>query len=174
MADYATSEGVSLAYGGSIFNQLPALVQRIPGYFLGNELWAAPRMVESLLAALPPLPPMQPVSADYTDTLAKFIEKQGFITSAITASLLGKSDHPAQIEEANAQVTQCIASALALGDIQYLKPSMAWLGGLLQDDGQSPVWAARYFAAYRQAVKDHLGGEAALIVAGLDNLQPAD
>ena len=79
-----------------------------------------------------------------------------------------------QIEEANTQITRCIASALALGDIQYLKPSVAWLDGLLQNDGQSPVLPARYFAAYRQAVKDHLGDRAALIVAGLDSLQPAN
>jgi len=174
MADYATSHGVPLAYGGGVFSHLPTLVQRISGYFLGNELMAVPRMVENLLAALPPLPPAQPVPADYAETLAKFIEKQGLITSAIAALLQGEQEHLAQIEEANAQVTQCIASALALGDIQYLKPSVAWLDGLLRDDGQSPASAARYFAAYRQAVKDHLGDRAALIVASLDHLQPAD
>ena len=174
MADYAAFRGVPLAYGGGVFSHLPTLVQRISGYFLGNELMAVPQMVGNLLAALPPLPPALPISADYTETLAKFIEKQGLITSAVVAAVQEEQAFLAQIEEANTQITQCIASALALGDIHYVRPSVAWLDRLLEDDGQSPVLAARYFAAYRQAVEDHLGDRAGLIVAGLNHLQPAD
>ena len=64
-----SKEQVPLAYGGLIFNLLPALRQRIPGHFLGEQLEAAPQRVESLMTAPRPAPTPETVPDRYLQAL---------------------------------------------------------------------------------------------------------
>jgi MerR family transcriptional regulator, light-induced transcriptional regulator len=173
MAEYAATQGVPLAYGGGVFSILPSLTQRVSGYFLGNDLAAVPQRVERLLTELPSVPPTQPVSTDYAKTLAKFVEKEALIVAAVTAAMQLEQVEPSHLEEANTHLPRYIASALALGDISFLELSVAWLSGLLQNYGQSPSIAFRYYAAYSRAIQDCLGDQAALILNGLAKVAQA-
>jgi hypothetical protein len=160
MARYVNLNGVPLGFGGGIFNSIPDLQERIPGYFLGNELAEAPQAVESLLVQLPPLPQIQPVSPEYRQLLERYVTQEAHILASISAELLSTPIQPAHLEEANSNFTRSIISALSLGNINYLNHSIRWLEGLLENYGLSPMLAMSYFASYRRAVQQHLGDQA--------------
>jgi MerR family transcriptional regulator, light-induced transcriptional regulator len=166
MAGYVSAQAVPLAYGGGIFNQVPALTGRIPGHFLGHELSAVPQVVERLLAhPSEPLKP-EPVSQEYAATLAQFTEKEALILSTLTKAMLSSPSpiNPRHLEEANSNFTRYITAALALGDIHFLDHSVGWLKGLLENHGMSPSVAQQYYAAYRQAIQQHLGSDGAPVI----------
>ena len=71
---------------------------------------------------------------------------------------------PGHLEEANANFTRDIVSALKLGEINFLDYSVGWLEGLLENHGLSPALAADYYATYRRSVQQHLGSQAAPVL----------
>ena len=164
MADYVNARGVPLAYGGGIFNAYPALTERINGYYLGSEISSLPQVVESLLMRPPALPRMNPISPEYTQELAKFVEKEALIVASVTRAMQPEQLEPAHLENANSLFTRNLVSALSLGDIHAMDHSVGWLEGLLGNYGLSPLLAVRYFTAYRQVVQQQLGSHGALIL----------
>ena len=157
MAEYGNAQGVSLVYGGGIFTKCPSITERIPGYYLGNEVAAIPQIVEHLLSMLPPLPISLPISPEYKQTMAKFVENEARIVAYVTQAMQSEQLEPAHLENANTYFSRDTISALSLGDIHFLDHSVGWLLGLLENHGLSPSLAGRYLAAYRLAVQRHLG-----------------
>jgi DNA-binding transcriptional MerR regulator len=172
MTSYVNAQAIPLAYGGGIFNHIPALTERIAGYFLGHELSIAPQVVERLLTHPAAAPKPQPLSSANATALAKFTEKEALIVSSVTAALQTAQIDPRRLEEANVNFTRSITSALALGDIRFLDHSVRWLKGLLENYGLSSFLATHYYAAYRQAVQQHLGSHAAPILDWLAQFEP--
>jgi MerR family transcriptional regulator, light-induced transcriptional regulator len=173
MANYAKDYHVPVAYGGGIFNHIPALKERIGGHFLGNDLAVVPLVVEHLFLKQPPMPEMLPVSPDYKELLEGFAAKEALIVASVTAALQGGQIEPAHLEVANSNFTRAIMSALILGDINFLEHSMDWLVGLLENHGLSPSLAVEYYAAYRRAVQQQLGNQAAPILDWLSQFDQA-
>ncbi len=161
MAAEVNAHGASLAYGGGIFNVYPAITGRIPGYFLGTTLADVPQAVERLLTRLPPLLEIAPLPPEYSLALDKFAEKEALIVTTVNQALQDGPIQPANLEYANTFFTRDLLSALAMGDIHLLDHAAGWLEGLLGNYGLSAALAGRYFAAYRQAVQQHLAGNAA-------------
>ncbi len=172
MANYVNSQGIPLAYGGGLFNDIPALTGRIAGYYLGNELSAVPQTIEYILAHPAEMPRPQLLLPDYATALAKFSEKETLIISTVNSALQNAGMEPGHVDEANTNFTRYISSALALGDIHILDYSVGWLKGLLENYGLSPTLAVHYFAAYHQAVQKHLGSDASPILEWLEHFSP--
>jgi DNA-binding transcriptional MerR regulator len=170
MAEYVNAHGVPIAYGGGIFKMHPAITERIQGYYLGSEIAAIPQVVERLLSMLPPLPNPLPISPEYKQTLAKFVENEALIVAAVTQTMQLEQIEPAHLENANLYFTRDIISALSLGEIHFLDHSVGWLEGLLENHGLSPSLAAHYFAAYHQVVHRFLGSHGAPILDWLAKL----
>jgi DNA-binding transcriptional MerR regulator len=164
MADYVNARGVPLGFGGGVFNAYPALAERVNGYYLGSEISNIPQVVEGLLMRQPALPRMSPISPEYTQALAKFVEKEALIVASVTRAMQPEQLEPAHLENANSHFTRNIVSALSLGDIHAMDHSVGWLEGLLGNYGLSPLLAVRYFTAYRQVVQQQLGSHGALIL----------
>lgn len=160
LADYVNRRGVALAYGGGIFNKIPALTGRIPGHFLGYDMHAVPQVVERLLSRRPEVPIPQPLSVGYAIALESFQEKEAHIIASVNQLLRDSAIVPQHLDEANANLTRAIASALLLGDIHFLDHSVGWLIGFLENYGISNALAGRYYAAYHQSVQEHLGSQA--------------
>ena len=76
VAEFLQSERIMLAYGGRIFNQAPALQERIAGHFLGQQLDTAISEVGMLLAKRPLSEPIEPVADKYNKTLSHFRQHQ--------------------------------------------------------------------------------------------------
>lgn len=171
MADYVNILRVPLAYGGGIFNQIPALTDGIPGHFLGRELNVVPQVVEHLLSRPLVPPPTLPLSPAYLAALEGFKVKEALILSTVYQALQGSSIDSRHLEEANLNLTRAILAALTLGDIRFLDYSVGWLNGLLENYGLSPMLAGQFFAAYRQAVEQHLGSQAEPVLRWLAQVE---
>ena len=70
---------IPMAFGGRVFNVLPDLHQRIPGYFLGEYLPGAISIIENLITS--PMPPIASgfTPGKYSKTISHFIEMQQHI-----------------------------------------------------------------------------------------------
>jgi len=173
LAGYVNAHRIPLAFGGGIFNHIPDLIERIPGYFLGQELNTVHQVIELLVTYQPALPRAQAISPAYLAALAAFKEKEALIVSSVNAALKNGQIDSRHLEEANANLTRAVESALALGEIRFLDYSVNWLNGLLTNYNLSPVLATQYYAAYRQAVEQHLGSRAELLLDWLAKVEPA-
>jgi DNA-binding transcriptional MerR regulator len=159
-----------LAYGGLIFNRLPGLRQRIPGHFLGEQIEAAPHMVESLMTAPRPVPKPETVPEAYLRALECFQERQSFIEARVIQSQNSAGYAHNHLASANRELGLNIGAALALGDIDFLGADVEWLTGLLSNR-QLPVEALYGFLhAYHQAAIEQLDERGQPIIAWLGKL----
>jgi DNA-binding transcriptional MerR regulator len=163
-------EGVPLAYGGLIFNLLPALRDRIPGHFLGEQLRLAPQVAESLLVAPRPVPDVQAVPDSYRQAREHFIERQGLIEAQVEQALHGIGIAPYHLAIANRELATNIDAALGLGNMSFLSTDIDWVAGLLKNHQMPAEALHNYLATYDQAARQHLDQRARPIIAWLDKL----
>jgi hypothetical protein len=121
-------------------------------------------MVDRLLSTLPPIRQTLPVSLKYTQTLVSFIQNEAVIVRDVASAMQAEQIEPVHLEVANANLTQMVASALRLGDLNLLDHSIPWLNGLLTNRGFSTSMAMQFYATYRQVVERYLGDEGGMIL----------
>lgn len=156
VAQVLQHEGIPLAYGGRMFNQLPALRHRIPGYFLGERLDMAPPTVEEIMSHLPPLPSAGSTPETYQRALAHYTEQLPEIEAHAWRTLNANGIAHAHLSRANQSVALDISAALALGDMAYLGNEIEWVEGLLHSHRLSRELLHHYLTAYHQALQAHL------------------
>jgi methanogenic corrinoid protein MtbC1 len=164
LSEYILIQGVPMAYGGGIFDQVPAVTQCVSGYYLGTDLARVPPQVERIITAVPPMPTAQPVPLQYTQTLVNFLENEAAIMAHVSSVFRSEFMKPSQLEITNLNLNQLIASALTLGDISLLNHSKAELDHLLNSYGLTASWVNQYYAAYSQAIEHYLGEDGAIIL----------
>jgi len=167
MAQLLRREGVPLAYGGRIFNLLPALRQRIPGHFLGERLDLAPQRVEGLLASPRPVPAGTPVSDAYREALSHFRERRTLLEADVMQHDASWELSSAQVTLANTEMADNIIAALKLGDVSFLSAEIDWLEGLSIDDRMSPDALRRYLERYTQSAQSRLDERGRPLLDGL-------
>ena len=174
VAHLLQEEGVPLAYGGLIFNRLPDVRARIPGHFLGERLDAAPRIVESLVAAPRPAPAVEPVPEACLWARDHFREQESMIGAQLVREYrpLGIPSH--YISLANGEFALNIEAGLTLGNLAYLETDIDWVRGLL-GNLEMPVGALHdYLVAYRRSAARHLDEAGEPIVSWLDSVLQAN
>ena len=149
-------EQVPLAYGGLIFNLLPALRSRIAGHFLGEALEAAPQVVESLMAAPRPVPAAELIPDAYRRELDRFQERQALIEAHLVQALNAAGFAHNHLTLANRELSLNIGAALALGDIQFLGTDIEWVRGLLKNHQVPDEALYAYLSAYHQVASEQL------------------
>ena len=122
-----------------------------------------PQITELLVMAPPSMPVAQPLSAEYSQTLSRFLQNETFIVSYVGSAMQAVSINPDHLEIANDNLTRLIYSALILGDINLLDPSASWLNGLLRNHGISTGVVEQFYTIYRQAVERYLGEDGVVI-----------
>ena len=156
MAQLLRQVGVPLAYGGWVFNQIPALPKRIPGFFLGEDLPEAAPKIESWLQSLPSPPEVVPVSAAYELAMLHFQERR----AAIEAYLYGHAQAMLQMGTTrslllsiNRELGNSIEAALRLGDMALLSSDIDWIQGFLTGAayGMPAQILPHYLSLYLQA-----------------------
>jgi methanogenic corrinoid protein MtbC1 len=166
MAQVLRQEQVPLAYGGLIFNLLPALRRRIPGHFLGEQLEAAPQVVESLMTAPRPAPTSEAIPDHYRRARDHFQERQGLVEAHVIQAL---HDHN-RLALANRELGWNIDAALGLGDMDFLGSDVEWVTGLLRNYHLPAGALPGYLHAYHQAASEHLDERGRPITGWLGDL----
>jgi len=148
-----------VAFGGRIFTLLPELNQKVPGYYLGDNLLESVTKIEELL--MNPLPPTEypPVQSRFGETIATFLDKKELISFQTLHNLddMFEGHIPARsIREANDFLAQDIMAALSLGDLYLLGTNLDWVQSLLAHREFPQDLLVAYLESYYEAAKTHL------------------
>ena len=155
---------IPLAYGGGIFNRLPALRHHIAGHFLGESLGELPGTVRTILRAPWPLPEAIDTSHDYVVALEHYRERLLLIEAEVLSVLDPKTREMVRRVGANAYLAQYLGAALALGDVDFLDRDMSWIRGLLSAHQLSDDVLQGYLQVYLAGVQKHLDRRGTIIV----------
>ena len=170
MAWLLQEQHIPLAFGGLVFNLLPALRNRIPGHFLGERLDLVAQAVDQILSSPRPLPPTQPASDEYQQALVHYRERQALIESQMWQAFESMGVTYEHLSNANARLALNITAGLALGDMDFLGVDIDWVEGLLSNYGLPNELMRRYMCAYHQAAKTNLDERGAPIVEWLERV----
>ena len=161
---------VPLAFGGLIFNRVPALRNHIPGYFLGEDLQGGVAQVEQWLTTSSPIMPMvEAKQADETYKQAKihFQEQRGIIEANVWQMLRDSNGLLDLLPYVNGYLARYINAALTLGDLNFLNEDMAWIEEMLRHYSLPDKLMQRYMEVYHEVVDSHLDQRGEPIVTWL-------
>jgi methanogenic corrinoid protein MtbC1 len=173
VAHFLKERRVPLAYGGLVFNMLPALRARIPGYFLGERLDEATGAVEQVLSSPGSMPPGEAISELYQHALTSFHERQGLIEAEVWGEMDPSDVGREHLTIANTHLALNIVAALKLGDMNFLGVDIEWVEGLLGNHRLPSELLYDYLDIYRQAAEAHLDQRGAPVVDWLERVMGA-
>lgn len=154
MARFLQAQQMRLAYGGRVFNRLPALRQRIPGHFLGEDLVAAVNNMPKFLSTPSPAP--TPVPDSYKQALEEFDRRHRALEAEVWQILQREGWTQRHLAVANLHLLQNIRAALTLGDMNLADQEMAWVRQLLANNQLPPHLLGRYVTVYYQVARKQL------------------
>ncbi len=160
--------GLPVAYGGRVFDQIPALRDRMPGVFLGENLGQVPSAVEGILTDRPSEAPLRPVDRAYPPALAQFQERRGRIESTLFGRRGELGMKASTVTEFNDHLGGAIVAGLTLGDLDLITAEITWVQGLMANRRLPAQLLGRYLTAYQSAAADSLDARGAPIVAWLE------
>lgn len=156
VAHYVRDIDVPLAYGGYVFNAVPELTRRIPGYFLGEALDKVPFVIERLIQSPPPAHDYEPVSEVYREAWAYFRERSGIIEMEVWQNFGATSNGFSGGNDVTHYLTRNILSALKLGDLHYIGSNLIWIEGMLLNHNLSSQVLCHFLKTYHEAALRHL------------------
>ena len=163
--------GTPLAFGGVIFNQLPELVTKIPGHYLGNEVSNVPRRIEQIGRSPVTKISYEQITQQFQRALENYSQKQPLIEAYVSVAM-GQYNLPnGTMEQAKRVFHDHLIAALALGDTTTLDTSIHWVEGLLQNHGMPMEALTHYLETYRKAIQEHLGEQGSIISEALNRYQ---
>ncbi len=172
MALLLQRERIPSAYGGGVFNMLPAIRERMPGYFLGEHIEGLAAVVEQLLTAPPPMPTYEIANRTYKVALDHFRSRQASIEAHVWQLIDENSDEQNYLKNANKDLAQNIIAALTFGDMELLSTNLTWVQGLLVNYHyrMPEQMLKRYITAYYEAAKTYMDERGAVITDWLGDL----
>ncbi len=149
---------VAFAFGGSIFNRIPALRNRIPAHFLGENLEDSLSLIDSLLTGAVSLPVKKQAADDHRAILARFQENRPRIELFVLGTMQKLGLTLDQITDVNRYLGDRISAALAFGDSSLIEPDLEWLRGWHSTRLLHSNVLAGYLKAYSQILEESMGG----------------
>jgi methanogenic corrinoid protein MtbC1 len=147
---------IPLAYGGLIFNRIPALRQRITATFLGESLEAAVDKIEQLIQSPATLSPIE-FDEKYKLLAQSFRLSQTLIEKELYTALQKDGVQIGTIAEVNTFFGTRLAAALDLGDPAFMEGELTWIAGLLTSHHLPSEQLRFYLGAYSRCVHAVLG-----------------
>jgi cobalamin-dependent methionine synthase I len=150
---------VPIGYGGRIFNLLPDLTPRIPGYYLGDSIPNSLDTIEALLQNKVKPNPVTPVEKEYLEAREAFIARRAGIESMVREK---SAAHSIETEELNTGIQflgDNIAAALQLGGMEHLTDEMDWLKTLFEYHEKPLKKLSTFMRVYAQAVEKQINGQ---------------
>jgi DNA-binding transcriptional MerR regulator len=159
-----SSQDISVAFGGRIFNIRPELCYSISGYFLGTDLSSALDQIEVLLNKKLRLSQPRAASPSYLAAYQAFISKRGQIELRLREQIKPLSMGPDNLKTGLHFLGENITAALQLGDMAYVSGEIDWLKELLQFHDAQPEQLIHFIQAYSDAVKKTISGQGQPII----------
>ena len=157
------SEGIHLAFAGSIFSRQENLSKNIPGHYLGDRLDRVVQEVEAVLKN-PGIPETSAApNHEYAAAKTRLDERQSMIKQEILDQLSNDGINEHTLRMANDALVNDILAALALNDMDSIKHEIEWVGTLLAHKKMSDKLLADYLMIVVHAIERHAGGEAKLV-----------
>ncbi len=160
--------GVSLAYGGWIFNRFPPLRERIPAHFLSERLENAPARVEILLARNPAPPSVPPISDEYRQALARYRAEELSLHARILSALGARPPDRQPPSWVPDYTFRHVQAALTLGDLSFADGYMEWLRGWRNPDAPPEMWLDDFLNIYSRQAARLLGNAGNILVDWLE------
>jgi DNA-binding transcriptional MerR regulator len=162
------ARGVPLAYGGLIFNYVPALRKRIAATFLGESLDEAVNKIEQLVLSPAASPTAVGVDKSHLALARLFRRARPLIEHALSVKLQKDGLQIEKIEEVNSFFGDKLAAALDLGDLALVESELDWIKGLLTSRQITADKLLPYLTDYGHCLRAELGQEGAPITDWLN------
>ncbi len=167
--EFLLDMNIPLAYGGLIFNRIPELRDRIPAWFLGENIEQAIQMVENLATKPLVFPSHGILTSSLGDVAKKFAEQRPFIEMTVHSELQNTPFESNFIGEADTFFASGLESALELGDPAFIEADLEWLNRFLHGRQLKVDQVNQYLLTYLYAVKRYMGTEGAVLTTWLDS-----
>lgn len=156
------SEGVPVAYGGSIFVFNPRLRQYIPGWYLGDHLPSIPDTITQRLNIPLQLvvPPVEPV---YQAALQEYQQSVSLLEAFVWERFIFDGRPTDKLAQVNGEFARTTQAALKLGDMNLLGQDLSWFDHLFIGYDLDREAIAYYLTRYHEAVQNHLSQEQPVI-----------
>ena len=172
-AEFLQGEDVPVAYGGRIFNYVPAIRLQIPAHFLGEQLNDVIPGITRILSGNVPRLKVTSLPDTYKLSLIDYRAHQAAIENHVWA-LVGSDDENGinyeSVANANLHLSREIIAALQLGDINLLGSEISWVENLMQNYGMVPEMLRFYLIAYHAAANKYLGENGRILIDWLANI----
>ena len=152
------NKGISVAFGGRIFDIHPHLARSIAGYFLGNDLDSAVQGIETLLNKTVRVHKPEAASQTYAAALQAYVARRAQIELAARKSLEQYMPSSEDIKTGLYFLGENIAAALQLGDMSYVSAEVDWLKTLLKFHDSRPEQLPHFMQTYSRAVGENING----------------
>jgi len=165
MTELLHREGVSTAFGGGIFNRIPALRKRIPGHFLGRTLNEALEETERLIVRTTPAPGIEGLADTYKEALSHYNDRRLTVEAQVLQSLDAPDLEPKVVHEVSTAFGNALQAALRFGDMDLLNHHVDWVE---HRNGHQEVWSKALqdvMETYYEATANQLDERGAPIVA---------
>lgn len=131
MANLLQQANIPLAFGGMVFNQIPAIRNHIAGHFLGETLQNAPHVIEQLFHSKHERNEPIRATGQHRETAVHFQAHRPAIETQVQTAVTHASLPPDLLKFTNQELGDNIMAALALGDMALLQTDIEWVRGLL-------------------------------------------
>lgn len=156
MARFLHDHDTPLAYGGLIFNRLPRLQDKMPGFFLGEDLQTAAQEITGILTEQRETPAADPVPQSYARALACFNRRRPLLENHVLHFYRNDGVALPHLTIANLHLGDGIRAALTFGDMSLVQHEIDWVRQLIANHGFAPETLTNYLAIYHQMAGEHL------------------
>lgn len=168
LARFLRERNTAIAFGGLIFNRIPALAQQIPGHFLGEALENAVQSIEQVITFNLPMTAVKPTS-DTSERAARAYLAKRIDIEVDAWRQIERSEIPREyFADTTNRLFEDIMAALYLDDINYIDVEFDWGAQLFANYGFPIHWTTSYLAIYYEAVRKHLNESGRPIVKWLE------
>lgn len=166
--------GVTSAFGGSVFNLIPALRYHVSGHFLGETVDGAVQVINKIMTFEPPMQMAKPLPEDY-ETALKHYDATQYLIDFDTRQALEKENIPfVYLEDTNNRLKKSILAALSLGNIGFIDSELQLAQQLMNHYGVATELQTKYLHTYHQASKTRLNSDGEIIVDWFHKLKQAN
>jgi DNA-binding transcriptional MerR regulator len=141
---------VPTAFGGRIFNTIPALQGQIPGSFIGVELGNAHEAIETLVTNPPA---MRGRTREIPEAALGYRAALASIEVNVIRRFARTALPERHLAAANKFLGAALGAALELGSIAYLEADLDWIKVLLKAQGLPDDSLREYLRAYAGSVR---------------------